>query len=55
MTSNTIIETTPTLQTSYLTVSDSYNYTNNTYPHCEHFKVIILVYIFVKFYINSLI
>ena len=58
MTSKTIIETTPTLQTSYLTASDSYNYTNNTYPHCEHFKVInnvvtsliTILYSFVKLF-----
>jgi len=38
MTSSTFVETTPTLQTSYLTASTSYNITNNTYPYCEHFK-----------------
>ena len=58
MTSNIVIETTPTLQTLYLTASDSYNYTNNTYPHCEHFKVInnvvtnliTILYSFVKLF-----
>ena len=50
MDSNTFIGTTPTLQTSYLTASDSYNVTNNTYPHCEHFKVTNLNDMFVKLY-----